>query len=160
MHVRFHQKTVIGLLCVVLSSWHPLPHFGAYATQERPTFYQQSPATSPLINESRFGRTLLYYCPQYVQILLGTYRDSFFDAYPHTSNSKSLTNLCKRSSSRSLLSRCSCLGISDVDRYICEDPSPEPECSPSRLCLQSLFLLCLLSCQLEVLDEPPGPLSA
>lgn len=51
---------------------------------------------------------------------------------PRTSNSRSLTNLHRHSSSWSLLSQCSCARTSNADRYVCEDPSPKPECSSSR----------------------------
>ena len=56
--------------------------FDAYATQEKPTFYQQSPAIFPLIGKNHFGRMLLRDYPQYLQILQGIRRSSFFDTYP------------------------------------------------------------------------------
>ena len=74
---------------------------------------------------------------------------------PRTSNSRSLTSLCKRSNSWSLLIGWSFLWTLDADWYVCNNPYPEPECSPSHSCLRFSFLLYLLSHQLELWDEPP-----
>lgn len=74
---------------------------------------------------------------------------------PRTSNSRSLTSLCKRSNSWSLLIGWSFLWTLDADWYVCNNPYPEPECSPSHSCLRFSFLLYILSHQLELWDEPP-----
>ena len=84
---------------------------------------------------------------------------SLLQRLPLTSNSKSLTNLRKCSSSSSLLSKRSCPKAPDIDRYVWSDPSPRPEWSSSCSYLWSSSLLCLISRQLKPYENPPEPLS-
>ena len=79
---------------------------------------------------------------------------------PRTSNSRFLKSLRKHSKSWPSLSRCLCLKTLDANWYVCDDPFLEPECSSPHSYLLSLFLLCLLSRQLEPRDKPPKPLPA